>query len=117
MSQAKKKPQATAALAEGNGKPRTITVRGESFELPADVPFAVLFATRTAHTAQAEQDNAAASVAMLELAEAYVGADRLRQLVNGLSLQEGTEAIKELIDACHAEYGTDTGESSASSGS
>ena len=74
-----------------------------------------MFANRTAHQARAAQDSAAGAVAMIELAEAFIGQEGLQQLVAGLSLTDGTQVVSELIDACNAVYGQDTGESSASS--
>jgi hypothetical protein len=112
-----KKDEAAAALKEGSGEPRSITVRGTTFELPAEQPFEVLFAARTANSAQQSGDEGAGAVAFLELAESYVGADRLRNFVRGMSMREGSAAVRELIEAINAEYGADTGESSASSSS
>lgn len=113
----KKVDEATAAQEEASGTPRTIQVRGHDIIIPAEPPFAVLFAARTAETAQRERSDAGAAVALLELAEAYVGSDQVRSLVNGLSLEDGTGVVQEIIQVCSDAYGMTVGESTASSSS
>lgn len=113
-----KRPQAPAALKEGGGAKRTVEVRGFAFELPDEKPFGVLLAYRDIwHAAEAENAGQA-EFAVLDLVEAYVGKPRLKEFTGSLvSIEEGTEALKELVDAINEEYAVDLGESSASQGS
>jgi hypothetical protein len=117
VSPAAKTDKAGAALKEGGAKPRQVIIRDKTFTIPADVPFAVLMAGRSVQKAEDADDDTRAVIAMLDLAAAYIGEEKLNTLVNGSSAEEGVEIIKELIDACKEEYGTDAGEASASENS
>jgi hypothetical protein len=110
-----RKGEAEAAMAETNGhKPHEVEVQGITFVLPAEVPFAAMLASRTLVRTD-EQDAQAMTFAMLDLAEAYVG-DQIHRL-DRLPASEGSGAVVELLDRADEIYGTDAGESSASSGS
>lgn len=104
-----------AALKEGEPEAKQVEVRGVTFDLPAEMPFAAMLAERSLMKA-AEQDNeGAASVAMLDLAIAFVG-PQIEKL-GSVSVSEGGAALGELLNAIDEAYGVSPGESSASSDS
>jgi hypothetical protein len=103
-AQTKKKTSTAAAKAaakEKQEKPkedkqdagRTIEVRGRTFLLP---------------------DEAQATFALIDVAAAYVGQDRLEAFLSSMGTTDGGEALMELLDAIKEEYGEGPGESSAS---
>lgn len=104
-----------AAVKETNGsEPRTITVRGTELHIPGQQPAEILFAARDAARAARTENAGAAAGAMLDMAIGYVGEDELRKLMAGASTAEGMKIVQEVLEAASNEYGTDTGESSAS---
>lgn len=106
-----------AALKEGGSGPRTVKVRGSEFVLPDEQPGDVILAIRAFNRAQREGDDQQFLDAMLDMAEIYVGGGPLRRFLRSVSASEVGEALNELLEAIHNEYGTDTGESSASQSS
>lgn len=109
------KTEAKAALAETNGHhDHQVEIKGLKFVLPAEVPFAAMLAGRTLDRL-ADDDDRGQTWAMLDLAEAYVG-NQIHKL-DQLSAMEGTEVVSELLEKADELYGTDAGESSASSDS
>jgi hypothetical protein len=124
-AQTKKKTSTAAAKAaakEKQEKPkedkqdagRTIEVRGRTFLLPDEAPFGVVFAARLARKAEIEGDEEQATFALIDVAAAYVGQDRLEAFLSSMGTTDGGEALMELLDAIKEEYGEGPGESSAS---
>lgn len=114
---ASKKSTASAKAAvkeKEDPKPRSVDVRGRTFELPEEAPFGVIFAARTARKAELENDEAGMTFALLDIAGAYVGQDRLQSWLSQMSNEDGAQALTELLEAIREEYGAGPGESSAS---
>jgi hypothetical protein len=113
-----KKDSTAAARSEGSGEPRSVEVRGIKFTLPDEVPFSVMLANRKLLAAAEEENEGALNFALLDIAEAYVGAEQLEQFAAmGLSAKDGGNAVEELLKEIRKEFGIGEGESSASSDS
>jgi hypothetical protein len=96
---------------EENSSPKTITVKGVEFTLPDKQPAELLFAARAASRAQRTQNEQGAMEAMLDMATAYIPEEALRDLMRGLSVEEGADLIQDLLNEAGKQYGTDQGES------
>jgi len=113
VDKADKGPAAVEEVKE-KPKPRKIKIRGTEFVLPDQQPAELLFAAKAASRAARTKNEQGAVESMLDMAVAYVGEEPLRDLMTGLSVDEGIAVIQELLDEASEQYGTDQGESSAS---
>ena len=115
MTTATKKEIDLDALAavrrEAAGESPTVKFGGRSFELPVEMPFAVVEAVGAITGAETDEEkNLVVSRLMVELAQALFG-DRYKDF---LGLHPSTNDVTALVENISVVYGTDSGESQAS---
>lgn len=100
-------------MREQDSESRIVKVRGSEFTLEPPTG-EVILAVRSFNKAQRDGDDEQFMEAMIELAEVYVGPAALRRYLRSVKADEAGDALSDLLAAIHNEFGTDTGESSAS---
>lgn len=95
-----------------------ITVRGREFTLPPKQPFRAVAAARGIVAAQKTGDQNAAAVALIDIAEAYIGPEQMAQQILPLDdSEEGFLTCQGIVEAANKLYGSAEGESTPSQSS
>lgn len=108
--------KSTAAQAERNGKPKTAKFRGLTLRLPPELGVEVGYA-------YAELEGSEGRVKpFLNFIESLIGTEQFdkvkaKQVKDGLPFADLADDLNKLTEAIFEAYGTDVGESSASSAS
>ena len=100
-----------AVRREAAGENPTVKYGGKTFELPVEMPFAVVEAVGKINEAEDDEArNVVMSQLMVDLAKALFG-DRYKEF---LGLHPSTNDVTALVENISVVYGTDSGESQAS---
>lgn len=108
--------KSAAARAETNGKPKTATFRGLKLKLPSKMGVEVGYA-------YADLESAGERIKpYLDFIESLIGPEQFakvkaKQARDGVAFDELADDLNALTEAIFSAYGTNTGESSASSAS
>lgn len=101
---------ARIARAEKRGESPTVKFRGETFELPDELPFEIVDGIGQLGTAQKGNDGARAAEIVADIARSLF-CDRYEEF---LKLGPSMADVAALLDGVVAAYGTSLGESEAS---
>lgn len=103
---------ARAARAEANGERPTVTFGGKTYELPIEMPFAIVESVGELQKAQDDQDGIAVAGILANIAQSMFG-DRYQEfLAAGPSMTD----MQSLLENVAGLYGLTPGESPASEG-